>query len=49
MMFRVDYVAFIQDKKYLRIVLGKPDGERPLGRPANSWVHCGESLNKCCV
>jgi hypothetical protein len=38
----IDYVACVKDKKCIHIVVGKPDGERPLGRPENRWEHCGK-------
>jgi hypothetical protein len=38
-MIRAGYVARIEENRNAyRVLVGKPDGERPLGRPGRMWV-----------
>jgi hypothetical protein len=31
------HVAYMGDMKHAHIMVGKPDGKRPLGRPSGRW------------
>jgi hypothetical protein len=35
----VDHVARMGEKNAYRLLVGKPEGKRPLGRPRRRWVH----------
>jgi hypothetical protein len=38
-MRRAGHVARIWEKNAYRVLVGKPEGKRPLGTPRHRWVH----------